>query len=208
MITARLVLDEPPQFRDRRSPRSRRRDDANRGRLQQAARLVDVRQGHVARLQHQRRGTGRHALVRLVHDDATEHAAHDRDQAFRLENAERLAQRRPRHPEPLHQVRLVAERIPLGELPRHDQPAELVGDLLRLLAQPRAFDPALRHDPFLRLRQSQPLQLDRQQPSRLGMAYMAHRWSRGNAMPVRADPTSSSYRMGRCFGPPTNSVSM
>ncbi len=114
---ARLVRDEPPQLRDRRSPRSRRRDDANRDRLQQAARLVDVRQGHVARLQHQRRGTGRHALVRLVNDDATEHAAYHRDQAFRLENTERLAQRRPRHPEPLHQVRLVAERIPLGELP-------------------------------------------------------------------------------------------
>src|SRR5262249_3484432 len=57
------------------------------------------------------------------------------------EDAERLAQRRPRHAEALDELRLAPERIALRELAGHDQLAELVGDPLRLLTEPRALRP-------------------------------------------------------------------
>jgi hypothetical protein len=70
-----------------------------------------------------------------VHDHAAVHAAHDADQPLGFEDAQRLAQRRPRHAEALDQVGFTSERLALGELPADNERAQFVGDLLRFLAQ-------------------------------------------------------------------------
>ena len=121
-----------------RRPRARG-DRPRRDRLEEAPRLEDVGQRHVARLEHERRGARRHPLVGLVHDDAAAHAAHDGDEALGLEDPQRLAQRRARHAEPLDEVGLVAERVAFRQLAGDDQRAQLVGDLLRLLARVGSF---------------------------------------------------------------------
>ena len=82
-----------------------------------------------------RRGAGGHALVGFVDDHAAEHAAHDGDQPLGLEDAQRFAQRRARHAEALDEVGLPPERVALRQLAAHDQGAQLVGDLLGLLAR-------------------------------------------------------------------------
>ena len=76
----------------------------------------------------------RHPLVRLVYDDASVHTAHDRDQPLCLEDPEGLTEGGARDAEPVDEIGFVAEGITLGELAGHDQGAELVGDLLGLLA--------------------------------------------------------------------------
>ena len=78
-------------------------DPDTRG-LDCAARLVDVAECDVARLQDEGRGTGRHALVGVMHDDAPEHAAHHGDESFGLEDAQGLPQRRAGDAEALDEV--------------------------------------------------------------------------------------------------------
>jgi hypothetical protein len=56
--------------------------------------------------------------------------AFDRDQAFGFEDAQRLPQRRAGHAEPLDEVRLPAERLPVGQLTTDDERPELVSDTL------------------------------------------------------------------------------
>src|SRR5262249_13589794 len=90
----------------------------------------------VARLQHQRGGSGREPFVGTVGDDAAVDPAHDGDEPLGLEDAERLAQRRSGHAEALDEIGLVTQRLAVAELARHDQPAELVCDPLWLLARP------------------------------------------------------------------------
>jgi hypothetical protein len=70
----------------------------------------------------------------LVDDDPAVEAPHDGDQALGLEDAQRLAQRRPGHGEPLDEVGLLAEPLAVGQLPADDQRPQLVRDELRLLA--------------------------------------------------------------------------
>ena len=129
-----LLVDQRAQRRRGRPARPRRGDDARGRGLDQAPRVVHVGERDVARLEHERRGPRRHALVGLVHDDAAQHAAHDGDEALRLEDAQRLAQRGPGDAESLDEVGLVTEGVALGELAADDERAQLVGDLLRLLA--------------------------------------------------------------------------
>ena len=117
------------------TPAALRRDRLGHERLDQRARFEHVGERHVARAQHQRRGPRRHALVRLVHDDSAVHAADDGDQTVGLEDAQRFAQRRTRNPEPFDELWLAPDRLPFGQLTADDQRAQLVRDLLRLLAE-------------------------------------------------------------------------
>ena len=75
-----------------------------------------------------------------MHHHAALDAADNRDQTLGLEDAERFPQRWSRHAEALDQFRLVTEGVPLVQFAENDQPAQLVGDLLRLLPglRPRA----------------------------------------------------------------------
>ena len=132
-MTASLVLDEGPELVDRLASGGCG-EDAHRGRLDHAAGLVHVAEGDVARLEQQRGGAGGHGLVGLVDDHTTEHAAHDGDQSFRLEDAQRFPQRRARDAEALDEVGLTPERVALRQLAAHDQRTQLVGDLFRFLA--------------------------------------------------------------------------
>ena len=106
---------------------------ARRDRFEEASRFEDVGELDVARLEHECRRARRHSFVGGVHDDAAAHAAHDRDEAFGLEDPQRLAQRWSRDAEALHQVGFVPERVAFRQLARDDQGAELVGDLLGFL---------------------------------------------------------------------------
>ena len=136
-IAVFFVADQRAQLLDRGAPPALRRDRPGRDRFEQAPRFEHVGERDVARLEHERGRARGHALVGLVDDDAAAHAAHDGDETFGLEDAQRFAQRRPRHAEPLDEVGLVAERVALGQLARDDQAAQLVGDLLRFLARSR-----------------------------------------------------------------------
>ena len=89
-----------------------------------------------------------HPLVGFVDDHPAEHSADDGDEPLRLEDAERLAERRSRDAEPLDEIGLVSERVALGQLPADDEGTQLVGDLLRLLARSRRGAP--RHQLSLR----------------------------------------------------------
>ena len=101
----------------------------------QRARFEHVGERHVACPQDERRGARGHALVRFVDDHPAVHAADDGDQTLGFEDAQRLAQRRTRHPESFDEVRLASERLAFRELAADDQRPQLVGDLLRLLAK-------------------------------------------------------------------------
>ena len=104
-------------------PRAPSRCDAGRDRFEQAPRLEDVGERHVARLQQECGRAGGHPLVRLVDDDATAHAAHDGDEALGFEDPQRLAQRRAGHAEAFDEVGLVTQRVAFGQLAGDDQRA-------------------------------------------------------------------------------------
>ncbi len=61
------------------------------------------------------------------------HPALHRDQALGLEDAQRLPQRRAGYAEPLDEVGLPAERLPIGQLAADDERPEFVRDALRHL---------------------------------------------------------------------------
>ncbi len=104
------------------------------------------------------------------------------DQPLGLEDAQRLAQRRPGHPEALDQVGLVPERVTLVELAGDDQPAELVGDLLRLL--PRKLERAERWSPArvcFGMKRRQHIPRDRARTEQLPCSLRAHAARSGDA---------------------------
>ncbi|CAI7975302.1 hypothetical protein FRAHR75_170069 [Frankia sp. Hr75.2] len=99
---------------------------------------MDVRERHVAGLEHEGRGARRHPLVGPMGDDSAEDTAFDRDQPLGLEYAQCFAQGWAGDPEAFHQVRLVAERFSLRKIALDDELSKLVGNALGLFAQRRS----------------------------------------------------------------------
>jgi hypothetical protein len=130
-----FLIDQAVQLGDRGAAAAVGGDRPRGERLEQRASLEDVRERHVAGAKHQRRRPRRHPLVRLVDDHAAVHAPDHGDEVFRLEDAQRLPQRRSRDAESLHELGLTSQRVALGELAADDHGPELVGDLLRLLPE-------------------------------------------------------------------------
>ena len=129
-----LLVDQLAQLPRGGSPAGRPGDGGRGHGFDQATGVVDVGQRHVARLQHQGRGPGRHLAAGLVDDDPTERAPHHGDEALGLEDAQGLAQRRAGHAEALDEIGFTAERVALGQLAADDERTQLVGDQLRLLS--------------------------------------------------------------------------
>jgi len=96
-----------------------------RGGLEDGAHVVDVGQQRPAVLQHQADVPGGHGGVGDLHPGAAANAAPHSDGALGLQDAERLAQRRPGDAEFLHQDALGRQLVAFLELTEHDLSAQV-----------------------------------------------------------------------------------
>ena len=139
-----LLLDQRPELVDRLASR-RRREDAHRGRLDHAAGLVHVAEGDVARLEHATRRCGR-SCVSLgswtITPPSTPRTTVISPSASRMRSASRSDGRDT----PKRSTRSGSRpsESPSVELAAHDQGAQLVGDLLGLLARSCGLAPSPR----------------------------------------------------------------